>query len=643
MDGADGYELTGGYRQVLGSNPSGLVSTMSHKNTSAKGGNMEDIKQKIIESLEEKLELEVDENDIEIPDAEHGDFAYPVMKAASELGEYPRELAEKLKEEIELDKVQSIEVAGPGYLNFYLDREEASKDILDSAAEGFEDKGEKVVVEHTSPNPNKPLHMGTMRCAVLGDTIARVADFNGFEVEVQDYINDLGRQSARTVYAQRNFMDELDEEEKEKKADFWVGRLYSIAGQHIEDNPDEEQKVDNIIKESEKLDTDTFEELEGIVEKSLRGQLQTAYNSNVFYDLVAFESDTIQSGLYDEALELLKGLDKVYTVEEGGDEGCLVMDISEYEEELGGLKKPYKILKRSNGTATYITKDIALTLWKFGVLEGEFGYEEFDRQPNGEKLYTTGGPSLGDFGNADRVINVIGKPQAYLQQVIKFSLKAMGYEQESENLNHLDFKFVYLPGKVAYSGRKGNWVGKHGDAVLEKCQELALDEIQDRYDFSDEKEKEIAEKVGVAAVRYFLLKFSREKDIDFSFEKALDWEGDSGPYLLYSNARAHGIIDDAEEKPVFSNYEKEIEYQLIRKLSEFEEVVEDTFDSQEPTRLTHYTKDLAETFNSFYHKCPVNSAETEELKKSRLKITEGFIRVMEQSLQLMGIESLDEM
>jgi len=616
---------------------------MSHKNTNGKGGNMEDIKQQIMQKLEEKLDLEVSENDIEVPDAEHGDFAYPVMKVAGIKDRNPRKLAEELKEQIEVDSVQKIEVAGPGYLNFYLDREEASKNILNSAAEGFESKDEKVVIEHTSPNPNKPLHMGTMRCAILGDTVARLADFTGFEVEVQDYINDLGRQSARTVYAQRNFMDMLDDEEKQKKADFWVGRLYSIAGQHIEDNPEEEDKVDNIIQESEKLDTETFEELETIVEKSLRGQLQTAYNSNVFYDLVAFESDTIQSGLYNEALDLLKSLDKVYTVEDGEDEGCLVMDISEYEEELGGLKKPYKILKRSNGTATYITKDIALTLWKFGVLDGEFGYEEFDQQPNGETLYTTGGSESADFGDADRVINVIGKPQAYLQQVIKFSLKAMGFEEESRKLNHLDFKFVYLPGKVAYSGRKGNWVGKHGDAVLQKCQEMALEEIQDRYDFSKEKEEEISEKVAVAAVRYFLLKFSREKDIDFSFEKALDWEGDSGPYLLYSNARAHGILDGADEEPKFLTYEEEIEYELIRKISKFDEVVENCFESQEPVQLTHYLKDLAETFNSFYHKCPVNTANSEKLKKSRLKTTKSFIEVMEQGLELLGIEPLDEM
>lgn len=604
---------------------------------------MEDIKQQIIAKLEENLSIDVSENDIEIPDPEHGDFAYPVMKAAGFKEEDPRALAEKLAERIDIDDVHSIEVAGPGYLNFYLERDNVSKEILTSSLERKDPKDEKIIVEHTSPNPNKPLHMGTMRCAILGDTVARVADHLGYNTEVQDYINDLGRQSARTVYAKRNFYDELDEEEKLRKADFWIGRLYSIAGQYLEENPEEGEKVDKIIQSSEKLDTEDFKELQNIVEKSLRGQLQTAYRTNIFYDLVAFESDTVRSGLYSEAIDLLKGLDKVYSIEDGEDEGCLVMDISEYEDELGGLKKPYKILVRSDGTATYVTKDIALTLWKFGVLEGEFSYGEFDEQPNGETLYASRGEDTRDFGNADQVINVIGKPQAYLQQVIKFSLKSMGFEDEAEGLHHLDFKFVYLPGKVAYSGRKGNWVGKHGDAVLDKCQNMALEEIQDRYDFSEEKEEEISEKVAVAAVRYFLLKFSREKDIDFSFERALDWEGDSGPYLLYSNARAHGILDNSDIEPEFSTYSKDVEYELIRKISEFNKIVEETFESQEPTKLAHYLKELAEKFNSFYHKCPVNSADTEELKKSRLKATEGFTETMEKGLELMGIEPLKEM
>lgn len=605
---------------------------------------MKDIKQDIVDSLGHELEIEVSENDIEVPDAEHGDFAYPVMKAAGKKGRNPRGLADEVIQQIEIDKVEKIEVAGPGYLNFFLDRERHASEVLNSdITEGMKRKDEKVIVEHTSPNPNKPLHMGTMRAAVLGDTIARLGDYSGYEIEVQNFMNDLGRQIAKITYGYENLMDRISDEDKDKKDDFWIGLLYSETGNFIDQNPDEEKEVDNIIQKMEEAGNKYADLKDDLVEKSLRGQLQTAYRTNIYYDFLIFERNIVEYGILEEAMDRIKELDSVYKVEEGEDEGCLVMDISDYQEEIGELQKPYKILKRSDGTAVYTGKDIALTMWKFGLLDSQFKCEQFEEQPNGNPVWKTGGNQIKDFGDADRVINVIASRQSYPMKVIKYGLKALGFEEESENFHHAGFKYVYLPGKVAYSGREGNWVGKHGDAVLERCQELALDEIQDRYEFTEEKERDISEKVAVAAVRYFILKFSNQKEIEFSFEKALDWEGDSGPYLLYSNARAHGIIDESEEKPVFNTYTEDVEYELIRKISEFEEVVESSFDSQEPVELTHYLKNLAETFNTFYHRCPVNSAETTELKQSRLKITESFIQVMEQGLELLGIEPLKEM
>ncbi|MCJ7450731.1 MAG: arginine--tRNA ligase [Candidatus Nanohaloarchaeota archaeon QJJ-9] len=606
---------------------------------------MYNAKEEIAEELEKFFGIDVSLNDIEIPEPEHGDFAYPAMKAAAELGRNPRELAEEAVEALEekLD-VDRIEVAGPGYVNFYLDRSKFVKNILEHTRDlGFDSREEKVVVEHTSPNPNKPLHMGTMRCAVLGDTIARISDFLGYDVEVQDYINDLGRQSARSVYAYRNFFEELPEEDRSKKADFWVGQLYSKAGQHIEENPSEEEKVSEIIQEIEKGGNDTAELKDELVGKSLRGQLETAYRSNVFYDLLIFEKDVVASDLLDKAMDKLKRLDEVYEVEEGEDKGCLVINLSKFESELGEMKKPYKILLRSDGTATYTAKDIAFTMWKFGLLNHEFGYKKFDEQPSGDCLWSTGGEEEKSFGDAGKVINVVGAPQKFPMKVIKYSLKALGYEEAAEKFSHMHFKFVYLPGKVAYSGRKGNWVGKHGDAVLEKARELALEEIQDRYDFDEDKEEEIAEKVGTAAVRYFLLKYTREKDIDFSFEKALDWEGDSGPYLLYSVARAYGIEEKADVEPEFTRYEHEVEYELAREIERFESVVERSFEAEEPAKLCYYLKEMAETFNSFYHKCPVKGADDEALASSRMALVHGYINVMEEGLSLLGIESLEEM
>ena len=599
-------------------------------------------KKDLASELGKILELEVSEEDIERPEPEHGDFAYPTMKAAAEKGENPRQLAEKTADSFDMDGIVDVKVAGPGYLNFYLEREKYSQEVIDTAGKVEKENERKIIVEHTSPNPNKPLHMGTMRTALLGDSIARIAEKLGHEVEVQDYINDLGRQTARTLYAYRNFMDTLDDDTLEKKDDFWIGMLYSEAGQHLEENPEEEEKVQELIRKIEEGDPETVDLMDEVVDKSVKGQLATAHRSNVYYDILPMERHVMNSNLLEECMDQLHQLDRVYEVEEGEDEGCIVIELSDYEDQLGGMKKPYKILFRSDGTATYTAKDIAFTMWKFGLLDSNFTYEEFMEQPGDGTLWTTGGDTEREFGDADEVINVVGGEQSYVMDVIKYSLDALGHEEASENFHHMGFKYVYLPGKVSYSGRKGNWVGKHADAVLDRAEQLALEEIQDRYDFGEEREEEIADSVSVAAVRYFITKFTREKEIDFSFEKALDWEGDSGPYLLYSNARAHGILEESDMEPEFTVYEKDVEYELIRKLDEFGEVLKLSYSSREPAKVAHYLKELAEKFNSFYHSCPVTGAE-EELQRSRLAVVDAYIEVMESGMELLGIEPLKEM
>ncbi len=608
------------------------------------------VKKRLADGLSKMLESEIEASDIEIPeDLSHGDYATTVaMQEASEHGKDPRDFAEEIASDFpveDFEMLEKVEVAGPGYINFFLEREKHSRQVLEEVQElDFEEKEDKVLVEHTSPNPNKPLHMGTMRTSILGDTIARLAKRLGYQNEILNYINDLGRQSARTVYAYQNFLEDIADEDMEKKPDFWIGLLYSEAGEHLEENPEDEEKVQDIIQNIEARGTEDFELMEELVGKSLHGQLETAYRANVFYDLISFESDIVNSGLFKEAFEQLKQLESVYEVEEGEDKGCLVINLSDYEDEMGGMKKPYKILKRSDGTATYTAKDIAFTMWKFGLIESDFLYSEFDEQPNGETLWSTGGEEEKKFGDADTVINVIGSPQKYPMKVIKYSLKALGFEEEAEMFDHMHFKFVYLPGRVAYSGRKGNWVGKHADAVLDRAEELALEEVEERHeDMGEEKQQDIAEKVAVAAVRYFIMKFSREKEIHFSFDKALDWEGDSGPYLLYATARAHGILKKSEGKGEFTRFENDVEYRLARDIERFRDVLEESFDSREPAYLVNYLKDLAETFNKFYHHSPVLSADDEELKRSRLALVESYASVMEEGLKLLGIEPLEEM
>lgn len=611
---------------------------------------MNDIRRQIATAVADTLGTDPAAVEIEVPEnPEHGDYATnAAMRAAGDRGQQPRALAEEVADQLQdadIEGLEDVSVAGPGFINFRVDHGTLGAAIIDGVGDLPEQDPEKIVVEHTSPNPNKPLHMGTMRCAILGDTIARIGSALGHEIEVQDLINDLGRQSASTVYAYQEFLDELEDEERAQKDDFWIGRLYSIAAEHLEEDEAESNRVDAVIQAIEDGDTELAALKDEIVEKSVTGQLQTAFRSNVFYDALIFERDIVGSDLYDNGLEMIKDLDRVRTVEDGEDEGCIVIDIEDFEEELGDLKKPYKILIRSDGTATYVAKDIALSLWKFGVVDTDMGFGEFLEQPNGEALWTSGGEQDRSFGDADRVINVIGAEQKYPQKIIKYSLDSMGFTDEAANFDHMHFKFVYLPGRVAYSGRKGNWVGKHGDAVLDRAHELAREEVEQRHDDLPEDEiEDIAEQVAIAAVRYFILKFTREKEIHFSFEKALDWEGDSGPYLLYSTARANSILRKSDRSdPDFGRVEADEAYALLRRLERFPQMVERAFEDQEPAKLATYLKRLSEDFNSFYHGCPVLDAGDDELVESRLALTRAFAGTMEQGLDLIGIQPLTQM
>nr|EGQ40858.1 MAG: arginyl-tRNA synthetase [Candidatus Nanosalinarum sp. J07AB56] len=607
---------------------------------------MKSTKDEIAQEVSDKLGSTVDVHDIETPPVHHAAYAYPVMQEASDRDRDPMRLAKETASGLDLSNmshVESVSTAPPGYLNFELDWSSYGNRLLQQAPIAPEEKDAKVVVEHTSPNPNKPLHMGTMRCAVLGDSIARLADYSGFDVEVQNFMNDLGRQIAKVTYGYDHLRSQLSEEELQQKDDFWIGLLYSKTGNYIEQNPNGEDKVDHYIQQIEAGDTHEAELKDELVSKALKGQLQTAYRSNTFYGLLVFERSIVESGMFEEAMEKIRTLDRVYEVEEGEDEGCVVIDISD-QNQLGNLQKPYKVLQRSDGTAVYTAKDIALTMWKFGLLDSEFQCGVFDQQPNGEAVWTTDGDTERQFGNASEVINVVGTRQSYPMHVIEASLNALGYEEEAESFHHAGFKFVYLPGKVSYSGREGNWVGKHGDAVLDKCRELALEEVQGRHEnLEPDAQEEIAEKVAVAAVRYFLLRFSRDSDIDFSFEKALDWQGDSGPYLLYTAARAHGILDKVDAKPEFSSVETDVEKELVRQLGELQTIAESAYEARDPVKVAQYAKRLAENFNTFYHDCPVKGAGTHEVKSSRIALTKTYTQVFGQALGMLGIETTQKM
>ena len=306
----------------------------------------------------------------EPPDRRLGDFATTLsFQLPRKLKKAPRQIAEMIVKEIDLNKLEyfsKVEVAGSGYINFYIDWEKFNKFVLSKILElknKYGDltigKGLKAIVEHTSPNPTKPIHMGTMRCAVLGDITGRVLRKAGYRVEIENYMDDLGRQVAVLVWGTSQInQGEYEKEVVGKKEDFKLGMLYTRASQRIADDPALEKEIQGIIARLEDNDPELAPIAEKLVEKALKGQLETAWRMNIFYDLLIWESDVIASGIFEEALNTLMQSKNVYKVADGEDKGCIVVDMSEFGEDYKKMAKPYKIIVRSNGVATYTGRDI---------------------------------------------------------------------------------------------------------------------------------------------------------------------------------------------------------------------------------------------------------------------------------------------
>ena len=599
----------------------------------------------------------------EPPDLKLGNFAatlcFPLAKI---LKKAPRQIADMFMKEINLRNMPSfskVEIAGAGYINFFINWTQFNGIVLNQIMELKENygnatlgEGKKAIVEHTSPNPTKPLHMGTMRCAVIGDITARVLKKAGYNVEIENYMDNLGRQVAVLTWA---FLH-LDRKEYEdaapgKKADFKLGLFYTKASKAIEKDPQLETEVQNIIARLEVNDPEVSPVAEDLVDKALRGQLETAWRMNIFYDLLIWESDVIASGIFEETLTKLLQSKNVYKIEEGEDKGCIVVDMSEFGETYQKMEKSYKIIVRSNNVATYTGRDIGLHFFKMNLVKGKFKFQKWGVEPDSRTLWETtkDGKYSDRFGHGDLAINVIGYEQAFPQQVVFHALKISGYEKEFQYSHHLSFKWVWLPGQQAFSGRKGTWIGFEADAALDKAVELANQEVEKRHkdEFSVELMKDIAEKIGVGAVKYYLAKFSPEKDINIKWEDVLNFEGESAPYIQYAFVRTQGIFRKSSEvnynpKPSLLTHETEVK--LIRMLAQFPNIIQEVATNYNVHKIATYALELADNFNEFYHQVPVLKADTEELIASRLELVQAVNILLKILLvDLLGIQVPDRM
>lgn len=545
---------------------------------------MKQIKAELAESLSEKLGVEVDVNDIEIPEPEHGDFAYPVMGAASELGENPRKLAEETAEKFEQEKmIENVEVAGPGYLNFHLVKEDFARELsdqLESERMGIEEKGDQVLVEFSSPNLAKPMHIGHVRNNCLGDSLQRILRFVGHEVTSENYIGDWGTKHGQVIYAYKKWgsEDEFEENPMEHMYELYV-KL------HDEADEEDKEKAREWSKKIEEGDEEAVELWEMFREATIEYNREEYERMGIEFDRVTGES--VVAEMAEEMIE--EGLEK--GIFEKDEDGSVY---AEFEDE----NMPSTIVKRSDGSTLYISRDIA------NIKKRE--EEGFD-----QNLYV-----------------VANEQNLHFQQLFELAEQFGIKDIESE---HVDYGLLHLE-EGSMSSSKGNII-RLSDV---------LDEAVTKAKQMEERDIGNAEEVGIGAIKYANLAVSRKKDIEFDWDEVLTFEGDSGPYLQYSNTRAKSILRKSDKEGEIIGDLTEEEYRLVKRLGEFPEKVERAAEEREPAKIANYLSSLCEEFNSFYHSCPV-IGEEEKVEKRRLKIIEMFADVTDQGLELLGIEPLEEM
>lgn len=446
-----------------------------------------------------------------------------------------------------------------------------------------------------------------------------------------NYIDDLGLQVAQSVWGYENVSKKA-----EGKFDHWLGRMYVDVAKRIEDESVAED-VRGILKRMEEGGNETAALARDVCERCVAAQLETAAQMRIAQDVLVWESDLVRAGVYAKALDEALRAGVAVKESSGKNAGCIIARLSE-SSEFKDLESPDKVLVRSDGTATYTGKDFAFQMWKFGIVDDALRYKSFDA------LWSSGGSEAKPFGKASIVINVIGVEQRYPQAVIRRMLELMGYAREAKNSVHLAYEHVWLP-EAKFSGRKGTWIGSTADEALEEATERAHGLIKEKFAALPEAEKNaIAEAVGVAALRFGLVRVSPEKRITFDWQQALSLEASSAPYLQYAHARACRIIEKAGTAAAAdaSLLADERERELLRMIAKFPGAVQKACREYRPHVVAEYLLELAAAFNTFYNALPVLGAEA-ALRSARLALVDAARITLRNGLELLGITALERM
>jgi len=664
----------------------------------------ERLRERLLATLQQRYQIPADELPplpIEYPPKrELGDLATPVaFELARRLRKAPRAIAQELATALgAIEGIDRVEAAPNGYLNVYLDRVAFVRRAgpFGPAAEpgperpGLRTDPGKTIVEHTAINPNKAAHIGHLRNSALGDTLVRVQRFRGVPVEVQNYIDDTGVQVADVVVGFRELehksLDDIRRIADSTRFDYYCWDLYARVTLWYEEDKERMKIRAAALHDIEQGGTDASAVAQFVADRIVRCHLQTMARLNVDYDLLTWEGHILRLQFWARAFEILKDKGAVYLQTEGKLAGCWVMKIEEdgpaageSGSEIGDSEdiEREKVIVRSNGTVTYVGKDIAYQFWKLGLLGRDFQYRQFSQRPNGSVLWSTaetsGEASHPSFGKATATYNVIDVRQSYLQKLLKQALRTLGYAGQAERATHFSYEMVALSnptaralgylapdapddkrGFVDVSGRKGQ--GVKADDLLDTLMSRAEAEVARRNpELASAEHRRIAEMIAVAAVRYFMVKYSRTKIIAFDIDEALAFEGESGPYLQYAVVRAQNIfaklreregLDEAaviERLAALSPSELAGEggshdlWALVLEASRLDEIVEQVVRTLEFSVLAKYAFGLAQMFNGFYHRYPILNEEKADARIWRAAGVAYFRAQLTRTLDLMGI------
>lgn len=618
------------------------------------------------------------------PDPGFGDLSTPLpLRLAKQAKRAPMTIAEELRTGLEsagIDLVAGVTVTAPGYINVRLDAGALAQRLIDRVAGLRGDFGslpprqEKVVVEHTNMNPNKAAHIGHVRNACLGDCMVRILRRCGYEVEAQNYIDDTGVQVADVVLGMRHLGVEYA---GDQPFDHFCWDLYTEVHRRLPEQPELQDKQREYLHLIEFGEGEVAAFAKSVAERVLDGHLRTMWGLGIHYDLLTWESDIVRKGFWRHAFETLQGRGSLVQETEGPNAGCWVVKLGDVPE-FAGLENPDKVLVRSNGTATYVAKDIANQLWKFGILGLDFDYRLYVEQPDGTHLYSSCPPDEADaaaprdrFGRADRVINVIDIRQKYLQDILRHSLRQLGFARQADQSVHFAYEIVALSpetaqelgldvsaevkGVYAMAGRKG--IGVKADDLIAAAQAKAEAEVRSRHpEMSTEQIEGLARDIAVGAIRYYMVRYHTNTLIAFDFGEALAMHGHTGPYLQYAYARALSILRraadaipdcpaDPEEALAWSRAQvslagtaelPQVEKAMVLTMADFSTKLVAAARELLPSILADYAFSLATSFTDFYEGAPVLTAET-DVQLRRICLVAAFIQVMRNALDTLGL------